>query len=298
MRLLLSLALLAACKPPIDEPIDTGADDTGAPDTDTDDTDDTDTGEPAVEVVLGERCPLLERVGEVAILGGGADAYLSARIFDRPDPWYGPPELQTSSCAFHRFSTTSCGTCDAGDVCGFEGECVPERRVYTDATLDVTVDGATQTFTADATTGEMYGTVGLPSDRYALTLTFAGQEVVVPELGLAQGLSDVAVTADGDSMAPGDLVGTWTPPSDGGRVGTLIAINHHAAGPTFTRCDVAADVGRFEADAAMLTPLAVVTGIEFQGLEHAQTAAAYTPLGCVDVRLGMQHYVGIDWADE
>lgn len=298
MRLLVPLVALLACNPHDKDPADTGDSDTGADDTGPGDTDTDDTDVTPGTVVLGERCPLLERIGEVTLWGSGTDAYLGARIFDRPDPWYGPPELETASCAFHRFSTTSCGTCDAGDICGFEGECVPERRAYTDATLDVTVDGVTQTFTADPTTGDLYGTAGLVSDRYTLTLTFDGQRIEVPEMGLAQGLPDVAVVAEGDSMAPGDLVATWTPPTDGGRVGTTIRINHHAAGPTFTQCDVDGDVGHFEADAAMLTPLAVVTGIEFQGVEHTQNAAAYTEQGCVDVRLGVQGYVGIDWADE
>lgn len=289
MRIVVPLALLAllpACTSSNEDkaPDDTAPDDTAPPETGA--------------VLMGERCPLLERIGEVTIWEIGADAYLGGKVYDRPDPWYGPPELENASCAFHRFSTVSCGTCDAGEVCGFAGECEPERRALTDAMLEVSVNGVVQTYAADPTTGDLYGAVGLPGDRYTLTLTFAGQQIEVPEMGLARGLADVLLVAGGDSMAPGALQATWSPPAEGGRVSTLIAINHHAGGPTFTRCDVDAAVGRFDADAAMLTPLAVSTGIEFQGIEHTHTAAAYTALGCVDVRLGVQDHATIDWADE
>lgn len=287
--------LLPACTPPTE---DTGPEDTGPGDTDSGDTDPGDTDVLPGTVVVGERCPLLERIGEIGIWESGTEAYLGGKVYDRPDPWYGPSEQETASCAFHRFSTLSCGECDDGEVCGFSGECEPERRVDTSAVLEVSVNGVTQTFTADAVTGDLYGAVGLPSDRYTLTLTFGGQEVQVPELGLARGLVDLVVVAEGNSMAPGALDATWSAPSEGGRVSTLIPINHHAAGPTFTRCDVDASVGHFEADAEMLAPLAVITGLEFQGVEHMQTAAAYTALGCVDVRLGMQIYTAVDFTDE
>ena len=46
-------------------------------------------------------------------------------------------------------------------------------------------------------------------------------------------------------------------------------------------------------DGDMLTPLAVVTGLEFQGLEHQRVAAAETPLGCVEFRFTTKQYVGL-----
>ncbi|MES2638417.1 MAG: hypothetical protein V4850_03015 [Myxococcota bacterium] len=289
MRILVPLALLALLPACTSSNQDKAPDDT-APD---------DTAPPAAgTVALGERCPLLERIGEITIWESGPDAYLGGKVYDRADAWYGPPELANSSCAYHRFSTLSCGTCDAGEVCGYSGECEPEKRAITDAVLEVSVNGVAQTYVADPTTGDLYGTVGLASDLYTLTLSFAGQRIEVPELGLARGVTHLTVGAEGDSMAPGALTATWTPPAEGGRVSTLVPINHHAAGPTFMRCDVDAAVGRFDADAAMLEPLAVVTGLEFQSVDHTQNAAAYTALGCVDVRLGVQMYVGVDWADE
>lgn len=44
-------------------------------------------------------------------------------------------------------------------------------------------------------------------------------------------------------------------------------------------------------DAEMVDPLAVETGLEFQGLEHAFVAAATTPQGCVEFRFGEQLFV-------
>ena len=41
----------------------------------------------------------------------------------------------------------------------------------------------------------------------------------------------------------------------------------------------------------MIDPLAVVTGLEFQGLQHVQTAAIDLDEGCVDVQYGVNQYV-------
>jgi hypothetical protein len=41
----------------------------------------------------------------------------------------------------------------------------------------------------------------------------------------------------------------------------------------------------------MINPLAVVTGLEFQGLHHEFVAAATTPSGCVEFRFGTQIFV-------
>ncbi len=280
------LLLLAACAG--DKPADTDA----APG----DTDTADTGAPPGTVELGETCPLTERIGEVILWSVGADAYLEGKVYDAPDPWIGPAELANADCAFHRFSTDSCGTCDDGEVCGFDGACVPERRVLP-VTLDVTTGGTTETYTADAVTGDLYGSVGPADAAYALTLTVDGQALAIPEQRLAGLLDGVVVSAAGDSMVPGDLDATWTVPANAGRVRTVIPINHHAAGPTFTRCDVDATAGGFHADAEMLTPLAVVTGLEFQGLQHTTAAAAWVDAGCIDVRLGTRSYDPITWEE-
>ena len=41
----------------------------------------------------------------------------------------------------------------------------------------------------------------------------------------------------------------------------------------------------------MIDPLAVITGLEFQGIEHVFVAAATTPEGCVEFRFGEQELV-------
>jgi len=261
-----------------------------------------DSGKPATEpgtVELGGVCPIGEKVGEITVWASGPDANVSGRVYDRADPWVGAPEAETDTCAFYQFTPDSCGDCAEGTVCAVDGACVPERRVQP-VTLDVTADGETTTFVSDATTGDVFGTAGPTDAAYDLRLDIAGEVVEIPAMKVADMLADVVVAGEGDSMAPGALSITWTPPADGGgRVRTRIPINHHAAGPTFTLCQAEASTGAMSATAAMLTPLAVVTGIEFQGVEHANTAAVWVTAGCVDVRFGVGLDTGgVDWANE
>lgn len=245
------------------------------------------------EVELGAVCPIDERVGEVAIWLAGGEASLAGRLWDAPDPWIGPAELTTDTCAFHHFATDTCGQCEDDEVCSFAGECVPVRRADTDAELDVTANGATMTIEADDITGDLYGIVGDGDADISLTLRFGGETIEVPAIAFAHEIPDLALVAQGDSCTPLGLDATWTPSTDGARVRTVIPINHHAGGPTFTVCD--APGGSFHADAEMLQPLAVITCLEYQGVDVANTAALHTPLGCVDVRLGVQPVVDLQW---
>lgn len=253
---------------------------------------DTDTP-PAYE--LGEVCSLDERVGELAIWTSEGVASLYGAVWDGPDPWIGPAELSNTGCAFHRFDPGACGACEVGEVCRFDGKCVAQRTALTDAELDVTVDGETQTIVANGVTGELFGTVGDGTAALALTLRFAGEEIALPPLGFGAAIPDLVVTGEGDSTTPLGLDATWTSRADDARVRTVIPVNHHAGGPTFTVCDVPAQAGSFHADAGMLQPLAVITGLEFQGLDVAQTAALHTAIGCVDVRLGVQIPPDVQW---
>jgi len=43
----------------------------------------------------------------------------------------------------------------------------------------------------------------------------------------------------------------------------------------------------------MLLPLAVSTGLEFQGIEHVRFAVAETPLGCVEFRFTIFQHVDL-----
>lgn len=251
-----------------------------------------DSAEPG-DVRIGAVCAIEARVGEVGLWASGTDAYLSAVLYDRPNPWYGPPTLANDSCAYHHTDTAACGACDDGQVCGWSGECEAEARVVVDTTLEITADGVAQTFTADSTTGQLWGVAGPLGATYTMTLTFADQTVEVPDLQVAEPVTQVEIIGHGDSMAPTSLDASWA--ADLGRVRTTIPINHHAGGPTFTRCDVEASTRAFHATEDMLLPLAVSTGLEFQGIDHAHTAAVTTELGCVEVRLGSQQYVGVTW---
>jgi hypothetical protein len=103
--------------------------------------------------------------------------------------------------------------------------------------------------------------------------------------------TDVVLTLDGGSDSPDGLAISWTPAPTGALVFTLIPINHHAGGPTYTECAVDAAVGSMHVPGEMLKPLAVSTGLEFQGVDHVRFAAAQTPDGCVEFRFGASHQV-------
>ena len=60
---------------------------------------------------------------------------------------------------------------------------------------------------------------------------------------------------------------------------------------TFTMCVVAAAECSFEVGQAMLQPLAVSTGLEFQPVDHVRFAAAETELGCVEFRFIVRQFV-------
>ena len=68
-------------------------------------------------------------------------------------------------------------------------------------------------------------------------------------------------------------------------------VNELMGGLTFTECAVNASSGSLHVDEAMLTPLAVVTGLEFSAVYHTRFAAAQTPLGCVELRYSVLHVV-------
>ena len=106
-------------------------------------------------------------------------------------------------------------------------------------------------------------------------------------------IAPTAVAGGLDSPTALDL--TWTPPADAGTVLTRIPINHHAGGPTFTDCAANASAGTLHVAGAMLTPLAVSTGLEFQGIAHAQSAAVETPQGCIEVRFQTSQYVDLTY---
>lgn len=268
---LLPVLLLVAC----DAATDSADPDTGG-----------DTGLVPGEVRVGAFCPLTTRLGQLSVWRQDEVAYLDGQVFDRPTPFFGEPSLTTSTCAYHEFDPAVCGQCDEGKVCARTGECVDMPQAHLDLSVDVTTAEGTKTFVGDTERGLVYGSAGPVDAAYTLAVSFAGELIEVPEQSLPAADLQVDITTEGDSMAPGALDATWAPGPEGTVVRSIIPINHHAAGPTFTSCAADASAGAFHADAEMIDPLAVVTGLEFQGLDHGVVVAAQVSAGCVELFYG------------
>jgi hypothetical protein len=227
-------------------------------------------------------------------LAGFPEPYVQVTLYDRKDPWLTEPELVTSTCAYHHYTPGVCQGCEAGEVCSDANECVPEPRTVKDAKLTVSAGGQEREYVANPQLGGIYSTldIGDEGSDYAMTLSWGENEVTLSPMPVGSGdITDLAVDIEGDSSAPGALDATWEPTQQGGFLRTRIPMNHHAAGPTFTECAAPESEGAFHADAEMVDPLAVVTGLEFQGVEHLYIAAAETAQGCVEFRFGPQLFV-------
>jgi hypothetical protein len=239
---------------------------------------------------MGQLCPVESTIGVVQ-LGGFPTPYVQVTLYDRTDPWIGDAELSTATCEFHHYVAGVCTACKAGEVCSPESTCVPEPRTVKDATLRVRTGTSEREYMADATLGGISAMVdiGNADSSYGMTLSWSDVEVQLDAMPVASAnLTNAAVSIEGDYSAPGALDATWQPSQSGAFVRSRIPINHHAGGPTFTQCAVPESAGAFHADAAMINPLAVRTGLEFQGLQHERVAAANTPGGCVEFRFGEQ----------
>lgn len=256
-----------------------------------------DGGHTAITATPGLKCRLEERVGFIrlqVVEGIREESFLSvgAVLEDRPHPWYRAPALENDTCAFHSFDPTACEPCEADELCDAGGSCVPAPRLYPDARLTLRAGGAQQSFEYVSGFGGIGGSVTIYGPAYGLTVTFSGVQVDVPEAPIPGPVEGAAVTLEGTLEAPTRLTVTWdAPPDEGTHVVTNIPINHHAAGPTFTECAVPAERARLDVGEAMIAPLAIITGLEFQGIEHVRFAAAETPLGCVEVRYLRHQYV-------
>jgi hypothetical protein len=240
--------------------------------------------------VLGQLCPVESTIGVVQLEGFPAP-YVQVALYDRTDPWIGEAELSTPTCEFHHYTAGGCPACQADEVCGLKAACVPERRTIKDAKLLVSSGAAHREYAADPKLGGIYSEldIGDAASSYAMTLSWGDIEVTLEEMPVAsQNLANAAVTIEGQSAKPGALDAKWKPSAKaaGAFVRSRIPINHHAGGPTFTECAAPESAGAFHADAPMIDPLAVVTGLEFQGLEHVFVAAASTPAGCIEFRFG------------
>lgn len=239
------------------------------------------TGPGPVTATPGARCDLSERIGLVRIDDWGS-LYLNVDLMDRVNPQYGAPELTTAQCAFHRESTLPCSGCDETQVCGRAGSCEAMPLPRKDAALRLIAGEDEQVFTADPTTGELWGQINLSSRELGAVLTFGDIEVRLSPMAVPGPLEGLSATLKGDYSEPEELTVTWTPASGDSWVFTHVPMNHHVGGPTFTECRVSAAEGTLTIGGDMLAPLSLVTGLEFQGTDHARFASAETPLGCVE----------------
>jgi hypothetical protein len=243
--------------------------------------------------VLGDLCPVEATIGVVE-LSTMPSLAVQVALYDRLDPWLTPAELSTTTCAFHRYEPGGCSGCDPGELCSNQGQCVPEPRTIKDATLQVSSGSEQRQYFADPERGGIYSTLDLgdASSSYAMTLSWGETQVTLEAMPIGSGeLEELSiVTETGEYDMPGALDATWQPPGDGAFVRSRIPINHHAGGPTFTECRAPTSAGAFHAEADMINPLSVQTGLEFQGVDHVFIAAARTPQGCVEFRFGTRIY--------
>jgi hypothetical protein len=239
--------------------------------------------------VTGKLCPIETTIGVVE-LRSGPPLSVQVTLYDQPDPWIAKTELSNPTCEFHRYNPGACSACDLGVVCSLGGACLPERRTIKNANLQVSTGTEQRQYSADPTLGGIYSMldIGDASSSYAMTLSWNDTQITLDAMPVANGkLDELAVDTESTvNNLPGALDATWQPPGDATFVRTRIPINHHAGGPTFTECAAPTDAGTFHADADMINPLAVQTGLEFQGIDHVFIAAARTPQGCVEFRFG------------
>lgn len=272
---------------------DTGDTPDGTGETDVEDTDtaETDTVGPGpIAATPGARCEPSERIGLVQIEDQGT-LYASAWVYDRTNPVYGPAASSTETCAFYKYAPSSpCPSCELDEACGLSGLCEPLPLVRRDVVLELAHDGSSQRFESSGDYGELWGEVTL-GKTFSLSLGFGEVEVTLGETTVPNALSDVTGTLAGTYDDPQGLSLAWTPVAGDTEVFTHVPMNHHVAEPTFTECATPASAGAMQIGGDMLKPLAVSTGLEFQGLEHVRFAAAETPLGCVEIRYQIRAYV-------
>ncbi|HRE87737.1 MAG TPA: hypothetical protein PK095_01240, partial [Myxococcota bacterium] len=266
---------------------DTTGTDTSEPGPDGDTTAPDTTGPSPIAATPGARCEPAERIGLVQIEDQGT-LYASAWVHDRTNPSYGEPASATATCAFYQFAPSSpCPSCELDETCGLSGLCEPLPLVRRDVVLELAAGGSTQRLESS---GELWGEVTL-GRTVSLSLSFGDVEVTLPATTVPDPLADVAGTLSGSYDDPQGLSLTWAPVVGDTQVFTHVPMNHHVAEPTFTQCATPASTGSMQIGGDMLKPLAVSTGLEFQGIEHVRFAAAETALGCVEFRYQIRAYV-------
>ncbi len=286
-------AALSACAPPstldggvADGGIDAGADEDAGLIVDDD-------GGVVTAATIDARCADADRVGLVELRSD--DGYVSAyaSLFDRPSPWLGPPTLADASCGFFEGPDESACSCDLDFVCNFDGICVARPVGVVGLRLVLRAGDDEEVLREPQGAGTVGGVVTLPGTAFAVEVRGAAQVITLAETAVPGPLAGVSGSLTGTYDAPEAIDIAWDAPADGATVFTHIPINHHVGSRTFTECTVDANVGALHVDEAMIAPLAVSTGLEFQGISHVRFAAAETPIGCVELRLFSAQYVDL-----
>lgn len=244
------------------------------------------------QAVVGDRCPDAERMGLI-LVGGYENGPLqvSGDVQDALPLRLTEPVLTDANCAFNEELLPGfCEDCPADKWCTHESQCVSYPATVANLRVELSAGSDVQVFEPQYG-GGVYGNITLSGDTFGVRVTWGSDfEVSLAALQVPAQLENVAGSFEGGQENPDALNLTWTVPSDPALVYTYIPINHHAAGATNTQCTVAADAGSLHIDGAMLRPLAVVTGLEFQELLHARFAAARVAGGCVEFRFFRSHY--------
>lgn len=251
-----------------------------------------DAGAGPILAVLDTRCEYFERRGLVTVANyGGPNRYVSVELYDRPFPWLGPPAISDASCQHHRAFSGACN-CSGQEVCDHDGLCatapVPEAAVE----LSVSDGNTNQTFTGDGA-GSTGGEITLSGAALGLVLDAGPLAIQVPSASIPGTLINPSGVLTGSYEAPGAVDLAWQAPIDAAFVYSHTNINHHAPEATFTTCVVPASAESLHIDGAMLMPLAVITGLEFQAIEHVRFASASTAEGCVEFRFSRSEYVSL-----
>lgn len=224
-----------------------------------------------IAAVPNARCALVNRLGIIEVtsveVGSAVKHYVTSFVYTGKDPRLGNIVEENAVCRHHRLTVVP-------------GAFMPERPK--DMSLTVTAGAQKQDFAPAAPTWDLSGEITLPGDAFAIELRMGGSTVSVPPTKVPAPLDNVTERLTGTLDAPNVLTVTWANPNQDTRVYSLIPINHHAGGPTFTECLVPSATASFTVPKSMLTPLAVSTGLEFQGVRHLRHFAAETPKGCIE----------------
>jgi hypothetical protein len=240
--------------------------------------------------VLDRRCDPLRRLGVIDVNDdSGAQRGLSASIDDRPPPWIGPPTATSADCRLYQVAPGPCNC--APQACDYRGQCAPFPEPIPGYVIRVISAAGEESFTADLG-GVANGLLQGPQTPLALAIRGPGILIDVPFMDIPPELSNLSGMLDGTYDAPRAVDVRWDPVT-AAQVYTRIPINHHIGSATNTECVVAASAGQFHVDQAMLVPLALVTGLEFQGVEHVRFASAELPSGCLEVRFRRHHYLSL-----